>query len=263
VPFYTARVDPTGEIFVGQSTVNSWYNAMALTLHRPLRHGLELTFNYTLSKSTDGAQVAGSNGTFNGSDIPVDPRNLKAEYAVSDLDQRHRFVANAVYIPTFKMSNKVANYVANGWAFSTIVTAASGQPVTPYLTGTPSGPLDGGVTGGEASNASPTAGRAGWITRNAYNLPNFYNTDFRIAREFAIRERLRLSLLGEAFNLFNHTNVSSVNSTAFNYAAAGSGACAGHVNACFTPSPTFMAPTATSNLLWGPRQLQVSARLSF
>jgi hypothetical protein len=74
---------------------------------------------------------------------------------------------------------------------------------------------------------------------------------------------MRLSLLGEAFNLFNHTNVSSVNTTAFNYTAAGSGVCNGHTNGCYAPNAAFMAPTATSNLLWGPRQVQISGKLTF
>jgi len=91
----------------------------------------------------------------------------------------------------------------------------------------------------------------------------FYNIDFRLGRQFAFTERLRLSLIGEAFNLFNHTNVSSVNTTAFSYLSPGSGASAGHTNACFSPSSTFLTPTATSNLIWGPRQLQICARLTF
>jgi hypothetical protein len=89
--------------------------------------------------------------------------------------------------------------------------------------------------------------------------------DFRVGRQFAFGERMKLSLIGEAFNIFNHTNVSGVSTTAYSYAAAGSGACAGHTNACFTPytSTPFMAPTSTSNLMWGPRQLQVSGRITF
>ena len=39
--------------------------------------------------------------------------------------------------------------------------------------------------------------------------------------------------------------------------------CAGHTNACMVPSASYLAPTATSNLLWGPRQIQVSGRLTF
>jgi hypothetical protein len=263
-PFYTQRANTgTGAIFVGYSDVNAWYNSMVLTFRRPMRHGLEFTANYTLSKAFDGAQVAGSGGTFNGSDVSLDPQNRKAEYALSDLDQRQRFVANGVWAPTFGTNmSKALQTVVNGWNLSTIVTLATGQPVTPYITGTPS-PLDGGLTGGEASNGSPNAGRAGWLARNAYTGPGYHNVDFRIGRQFALGERMKLSLIGEAFNLFNHTNISSVNTTGFNYVAAGSGVCAGHANACFTPNAAFLAPTATSNLIWGPRQLQVSGRFTF
>jgi hypothetical protein len=134
--------------------------------------------------------------------------------------------------------------------------------------------LDGGLTCGDANNASVTAGRAGWLPRDPYVGPGFHDVDFRLARQFSIGERLKLSLLGEAFNLFNHTNVASVNTTAFTYLASGGSttlsvngapdkiACPGP-NACMVPSPTYLAPTATSSLLFGPRQLQVSAKLIF
>jgi hypothetical protein len=265
VPFYTGRINTnTGEVFVGSSDVNSWYNSMVLTLRRPMRHGLEFTANYTLSKAFDGAQVGGANGTFNGTDYPIDPYNRKIEYALSDLDQRQRFVANGVWMPSLRsLTNRPARLILNGWALSTIVTMSTGQPVTPYITGAPS-PLDGGVTGG-VSYAGATQGRAGWLPRNANTGPGFHNVDFRLGRQFAISERVKLSLQGEAFNLFNHTNISSVSNTAFSYLAPGSGACSGHANACFVPytSTPYLAPTATSNLLWGPRQLQISGKLYF
>jgi Carboxypeptidase regulatory-like domain/TonB dependent receptor len=265
VPFYTTRLNTnTGDVFVGASDVNAWYNSMVLTLRRRMRHGLEFTVNYTLSKAFDGAQAAGSYGTFNGTDYPIDPYNRKAEYALSDLDQRQRFVTNAVWMPSAKnVASRPARLILDGWALSTIVTMSTGQPVTPYITGAPS-PLDGGVTGGVAY-AAPTQGRAGWLPRNSSTAPGFHNVDFRLGRQFAITERLKLALIGEAFNLFNHTNVSGVSTTAFSYLAAGSGACAGHTNACFTPytSTPYLAPTSTSNLLWGPRQLQVSGRITF
>jgi hypothetical protein len=262
-PYYTSRINAnTGEVFIGQSDVNSWYNSMVISFRRPMRHGLEFTANYTLSKAFDGAQVSGSNGTFNGTDYPIDPYNRKIEYALSDLNQRHRFVTSAVWMPTFGTKiNKPAQMVVNGWSLSSIVTMSTGQPVTPYVSGYPSG-LDGGVSGGVAY-AGATSGRAGWLGRNTFTAPGFHDIDFRLARQFAIGERVKLALLGEAFNLFNHTNVSSVNTTAFNYTAAGSGVCAGHTNGCYAPNAAFLSPTATSNLLFGPRQLQVSARLTF
>ena len=70
-------------------------------------------------------------------------------------------------------------------------------------------------------------------------------------------------MLGEAFNLFNHTNIASVNTTAWNYANGGSSLCSGHTNGCLSPNSAFFAPTASSNGLWGSRQLQISGRLTF
>jgi len=113
------------------------------------------------------------------------------------------------------------------------------------------------------SNASTSAGRAGWLARNPAMGPGYADWDFRLARQFSITEKLKLQLLGELFNVTNHTNVLSVNTTAFTYAAAGSGACAGHTNACLVPSPTYLAPTSTSSLIFGPRQVQISGRLTF
>jgi outer membrane receptor protein involved in Fe transport len=264
-PFYTKRVDPTGVVLGGFSDVNSWYNSLVLTLRRPTRHGLEFLVNYTLSKSLDGGQVMGQYGTFYGTDSPVDPMNRKLEWALSDLDQRQRFVASAVWMPTVhNISNVPLRFLMNDWAFSTIVTVATGQPVTPNISGFPSGGVDGGLTGGVVSNSGGSiGGRAPWIARNLYTGPGYNNVDFRIGRQFRLTERFRLQLLGEAFNLFNHTNIASVNTTAWNYAAAGSSFCAGHANGCLSPNAPFFAPTSSSNGLWGSRQLQISGRITF
>jgi len=264
VPFYTQRIDTnTGIITTGYSVLNSWYNSMVLTAHRSLRNGLEFTINYTLSKAWDEGQVAGSGGTFAGSLIAVDPKNLKAEYAPSVLDQRQRFVANGTWMPTFKgVTSPAGKWLVNGWGLSSILTVGSGRPQQANISGTPS-PLDGGLTAGDSSNASVSSGRAGWLPRNPVVGPGYTDVDLRLSRTFSLGERVKLSLLGELFNAFNHTNVLQVNNTAFTYAAAGTGACAGHTNACLAPSPTFLAPTSTSSLIFGPRQLQISGRITF
>jgi hypothetical protein len=260
------RIDPTGPILTGYSDVNSWYNSFVLTFHKQLSKGVEFTANYTLAKTVDGGQVAGSNGTFNGTDYAIDPYNRKLEYGLSDLDQRHRFVANAIYFPQFTRNlPKPARLIFDGFNFSTIVTIASGFPVTPFLNmSSVTGAPDGGPTGAVVNNSGTgNGGRAPWLVRNLGPGPGLATVDFRIGREFKINERVRFSVLGEAFNLFNFTNIFSVNTTAFNYSAAGSGACAGHTNGCLVANPTFLAPTATSTNLYGARQLQISAKLYF
>ena len=100
--------------------------------------------------------------------------------------------------------------------------------------------------------------RAPFLPRNNFILPKIYNVDFRIAREFRIRERLRLSLVGEAFNLFNHPIITvvgptgSIGANTFNYVGSGTGVCAGHTNGCIVPNPAFPTPTTTSSAIYGP-----------
>ena len=120
------------------------------------------------------------------------------------------------------------------------------------------------MTGGLVSNGGvASGGRAPWLPRAFYTGPGAKDVDFRLGKQFAYKERVKLLLLGEAFNLFNHTNITSVNTTGFNFTAAGSGVCAGHTNACLSPNAAFMAATATSNLLTGARQLQISGKITF
>ena len=102
VPWYPAgdRIDPTtGDILTGYSVVNSWYNALVLSLRRPMSHGVEFLANYTFSKSTDDGAVCGANGTFNGTDWPLDPHNIKQENGLSDNYQKHRFTRSVIYTP--------------------------------------------------------------------------------------------------------------------------------------------------------------------
>ncbi len=273
VPFYTARLNPqTGSILNGYSIANSWYNALVVSLRRPMQHGLEALLNYTWSKSIDDGAVAGAYGTFFGTDVTLDPKNQRNEYSDSDLYQKHRFVGSLVWAPPFakSLSNRVVRKTLDGFLFSGVVTIASGQPISPQISGFPSGGVDYGVTGGEITNTGgSTGGRPPQYGRNIYLLPSLHQVDFRVMREFSLHETLKLQFLGEAFNIFNHTNISAVNTTAFNYTAVGSGACtlalAHGVNGCLVPNPTFELPTASSssNGLYTARQLQVSAKLVF
>ena len=276
VPWYPAgdRVDPTvGDILTGYSVVNSWYNALVISLKKPMSHGVEFLFNYTWSKSIDDGAVGGANGTFNGTDWPLDPKNQKQENSLSDLNQTSRFTASVIYAPQnfHKLSNRAEKALLDGWSFSLVTTAFTGLPVFAQVSGFPSGGVDYGVTGGEVTNTGgSTGGRPPQVGRNVFIGPGLVDFDFRISRDFALTEKYHLQFLGEAFNIFNHTNITLVNGTAFNYAAAGSATCPTSVvgtgtNGCLVPNATFLAPTSStaSNGLYGARQLQLSAKFVF
>jgi hypothetical protein len=277
VPWYAGgangagKLNPqTGVILNGASVVNSSYNALVLTFRKPMSHDLEILFNYTFAKSIDDGAVPGAYGTFYGTDVTFDPYNQRAERSLSDLDQRHRFVGSLVWEPRYfrNLSTKPLRLLLDGWGYSAIATESTGQPVTGMINGYPSGGVDGGLTGGEVSNAaSPTGGRIPQVGRNTFTGPSLHNIDVRVSREFSFKERYRLQVRGEAFNVFNQTNIASVNTTAFNYVASGGSGCpkTAGITGCLTPVASFLAPTSSTstNGLYGSRQLQISAKFVF
>jgi hypothetical protein len=127
--------------------------------------------------------------------------------------------------------------------------------------------------GGPGANT----GRVPQLGRNTFIGPGFWNTDLRISRSIPIRERVRFQIMGEAFNVLNHTNALvgatgyAVNNFYSNYVANGAGVCTpanGHpIDPCITPfvskSQPFLGIANTSNNTYGARQLQISARLTF
>jgi hypothetical protein len=181
-----------------------------------------------------------------------------------------------VYRPTFtkKIKNSTARYIADGFLFSTNLTFATGQPLSATVSSfTPTGGIDGGVTGGEVSNSGGiTGGRPPQFMRNQYYLPGMKQVDLRVSRDLPITEKVRMQFLGEAFNLFNHTNVFAQNAGAYSYQKIGTtatSACPSSIATgtagCLSPVSTFQQTTATSstNGLYTARQLQVSAKIIF
>ena len=124
LPFYTARLSGnTGSVLTGFSDINSNYHSFVATVRKPFSNGVEVLANYTWARAMDGGQVSGVNGTFNGTDTPLDPfargkrLGRSAEYARSDLDERGRFVGSIVASPTVNrfVENKAVRYAVNGF----------------------------------------------------------------------------------------------------------------------------------------------------
>jgi hypothetical protein len=272
----------------GFSVANTWYNSLAATVRRPFQNGLEVLANYTWAHASDTGQVQGNNGTFYGGDVPLDPNNIRGENGPSDVDIRNRFTLSFVYQPRILMGNKIVKTVFDDFRFSGSEIASGGQPIFLGMSGTvysgstsaTSYAADGGIYGGAMSSGSgqPTTGRPPQIGRNSITGPGFNNVDFRVTREIPIHESVHIEMVGEAFNLLNHTLISSVNSTYSAYSSSsatsttcpssGSAPAGSALQGCISPFPgtgisAFGTMTGTNNALYGPRQLQVSAKLIF
>jgi hypothetical protein len=181
------------------------------------------------------------------------------------------------------------NEALDQFIFSGSEIASGGQPVYLGVSGTvrPTGSAEGGIYGGAMSSGSgsATSGRPPYIGRNSISMPGYNNADFHITRKFPIREGMNLNLIGEAFNIANHTITTAVNSTystfvtsAKSYTTSGgtSVACSSTGAApsgsslfgCFAPytgtgTSAFNTMSSTNDSLYGPRQLQVSAKFTF
>ncbi|GAC1421443.1 MAG: hypothetical protein NVSMB62_16360 [Acidobacteriaceae bacterium] len=284
VPYYTARLSTsTGSVLTGFSDVNSNYNSLAVSVRKPMSHGVDLLVNYTWAKAMDGGQISGVNGTFNGTDTPIDPfakgrrQGRSGEYALSDLNVKGRFVGSIVAAPKVDsfVDNRFARYLMNGFAITGTLTAQTGTPLTGFMASGPSSAIgDGGLSGAELSLFnSGTNGRVpdAVAHRNSFKGPGIHNIDARIERSFPIHEQVSVQLIAEAFNIANHKNYYGVSTSLFSYAGAGATlngvACPAGSNGCIVPlsssSLSFGTPTSTSSVLYGPRQVQLAAKLFF
>ena len=277
-PLFWNRLNPaTGPIGTNRSDVNSTYNGLIVTLRKPATHGLEILANYTLSKATDDGEQGSNNGAggtgLNGQvgEYALNPFNTRFEQGLSTTDVPNRFTASVVYTPPFtkNITNKVEREVVDGWSLAgTIIasngthfeeqmgsasttapvySAAAGDPLyavggTTPLTGAAATftPLNGGMTGALLNSpGSPVAGRAYFVPRNNAELPNLYDVDLRLTKNFAIKERYRIEFRAEAFNLFNTTLVQAEQLVAFNYLqpgkSQGSLTCTG-LQTCIVPN---------------------------
>lgn len=274
----------------GFSVANTWYNAMAVTVKRPFRNGFDIVANYTWAHASDTDQVGGANGTFYGGDVPLDPNNLRQENGLSDTDIRNRFTVSFYYQPNFMPGNKWMKNLVDDFRFSGDEIASGGEPIYLGLSGTiysgstssSSYADDGGIYGGAISSGSgaPTNGRPPQVGRNSIAMPGYNAADFRITRVIPIHENIYMQVIGEAFNVANHTVISGVNSTFSSYQAVGASGnglnCANSgaaptgstLQGCLYPYTgtglsAFRATNGTNSYLYGARQLQFSAKLFF
>lgn len=296
VPVYLVsdrRIPALTSYNTGFSVANTWYHSMAVSLRRPFANGLELLANYTWAHATDTGQVQGSNGTFYGGDVPLDPNDSTKDHGNSDTDIRNRFVMSFVYQPKIMQGNKWVKLALDDFLFSGGFTASGGQPIYLSMSGTvyngssSSYGSGGNIYGGAISSGSgfATTGRPPQIGRNSIYAPGFNGLDLRVTREVPIYENLKLQLIGEAFNVLNRRIITGVNGTYSQYSGAAlpsvkvpnpacnintqtPGTTDAPLQGCILPftatgASAFRAPSSTGNTLYGPRQLQVSAKLFF
>ena len=245
-----------------ESSGSSNYHSLQATANRRYSHGLQLGVTYTFSKVMDYAN------------LPTYRSFREWSYGKADFDQTHVFVANYSYdLPKFSklISNRVTRVALDSWQISGITTLASGTPQTVSQSTTTGVDLTGGGDGQRINvKGDPRLAHgdrtvdhlfntsvfvmaglndAGNAARDIYRGPGLIVSDMTLFKKLPIgSEKRALQLRWEVYNIFNHTNFSSVDNAArFNPA-----------NLAQT-NATFGKATAARN----PRLMQVSLRFSF
>ncbi|HZU41723.1 MAG TPA: carboxypeptidase regulatory-like domain-containing protein [Terriglobales bacterium] len=242
------------------SGISSNYNALAVQLNKRLSNHVQFLYNYTWSHSLDFGQ---NGSTFTDTNDLLDPFNIRTEYGNSIFDVRQRSVLSAVIESPWK-ANGALGYFVNGWLLAPIYQAQSGLPYSLTTSGSAPGGLSGGVNG--------SGGRAGIdvVGRNTFRFPRTQIVDLRLSKKFVFAERFGIEVLGEGFNLFNHVNVTGINTTGYIISTSGTTTTSSGSVTCSSASPclNFNAPfgsvtNANSNFAYSSRQVQIGVRFTF
>lgn len=242
-----------------RSDVFSKYHALVLQANRRLTDGLQFQANYTLSRAYDNGQ---SSVTFTSNNLPFNVFDQQSENGLSNFDRRQKFVASVVYSPNL-FTDGVGRMIFNGWTLAPILNAFSGQRNTGNISGSITPTAYGfasNTTPGGGVNGSGGSSRFALLPRNAFKQPRIWYVDMRLSRRFSISEDKKLELLAEAFNLFNRTQVTGVNTTLYNFATAG---CPAGSAQCLVFNTPFGSTTGADSTLFRERQVQLAVRFEF
>jgi len=209
-----------GNVNTSESTGNSSYHAMQLWLNRRFTKGLAFQAQYTWSHAiSDGILTSFTNSA-------SDPFNFKSDKGDADLDRRHTFVGNVVYVlPKFKNWGHTADMILGDWQLNAIVSYFGATPIEiidgvnslgtasdvgqrPNYTGAPLylHTSDSTKHLNPAAFATPAPGQLGTLGKGTVRGSPITNVDFSVAKNWRIKERYGIQFRTEFFNLFNHTN---------------------------------------------------------
>jgi hypothetical protein len=243
------------------------YNGLQIKAEtKSARHGLYALVGYTYSRTYDTGFADGLGSNYGATYFPL-PNWQSLDWALSGLNLNNNFTASVIYDLPFgkgkqwgsQWSGPIDNLLGN-WQVTVIEKITSGFPVFIVTSNNNSGvgffnnnanslarpdlisgcnPNAGPHTVNEWFNtacfAQPAPGQLGNASRTPVTGPDFVNTDFSVIKQFQLPwENMGLNFRAEFFNLFNHAQFATPNSTGSlgipDFAASGFGSIAATVN---------------------------------
>jgi len=182
------RPDPNwGNISRFESSGNSYYDGMVVSLNKRAARWANVRVSYTLSKTIDDS------GNFFFSSVQ-DNFNIRDDRGLSDNDQRHRLVVSGSLEAPEQGNTKGFQRALRGFQFGYIFTYASPLPFNVLL---------GVDRNFDTNNNDRPAG----VGRNTGRGFDYASLDLRLSRRFKLTERVGVQLLAEGFNVLNRANL--------------------------------------------------------
>jgi hypothetical protein len=286
------RINPLLAGFsLGVNGTNSRYHSLQASANKRLSHNLQAQVSYTYSKClTTGDATLGSLAG-NVSTLASNPHDRQADFSVCGYNVTQTFRFNSLYQLPFK-----GNRFVEGWQLTGIVAANTGLPFnvtdgidfTNQINGSarpdyaPNNPArtQNGISY-PACNNDPYIRTVGmWFNPNCFNFqtfgtlgnfsrqglvgPGLVNVDFGILKSTRITENVNLQFRAEAFNIFNHTNLSYPSAAIFSGTASAAATLGG---ASCTASGTTVCNSATAGQITTyaspSREIQFALKLIF
>jgi outer membrane receptor protein involved in Fe transport len=221
-----------------ESSANSEYNGTTAELRKRFSGNWMANLSYTYATAKDDRPDATAVVPQGSDDAKYaqDPLDLEGDWSYSDSDVRHRWVLSGVWDLDYGTFSGWQQALFGGWTLSGIATWQSGQPYSALVN------ADLNNDGNNRNDRAPG------FARNSFRLPDYFSLDPRITKEFGIYGPVRVQLIAEAFNITNHTNLSTERNTFYSL-----------INNQLVPQSNFGTPNTAAD----PRTYQIAAKLMF
>ncbi len=263
------------DVYLYANGPGSNYNSLQVKYQRQMAHGLQALASYTWSHSIDWASTE---DLANIATFPLQRGN-------SNFDVRQNFTAALVYNLPTQYENRFERAILGYWNADAWFVARTGfpyEPVGPAITD----PLSGDVTSGELNynGKYPYVHKPGIpdgrqidptifsVTTSEYGVGNAPRNFLRgfgenqaniaIQRSFPVYERSQLQFRAEAFNIVNHPNFGTANTTC-GVTAAGATCNNVLMGQATNTLSTGLGGTSSLYQQGGPRSLQFMVKLQF
>lgn len=211
-----------GRITVYRSDARSRFKSLSLSLRKSFSNGFRFFGSATYNKDEDNDSNERNFSGFAAEDV----RNIEGSFGPSDRNVEWRFIGNLSYEKQFGIITVFASGILN---------FQSGRPFTPTV---------GSDLNRDGESFTDRASSNGvHFERNSFTNEDFFKADVRLGVGVNLGPG-KLSVFGEAFNVTNHPNRGTSNTT------WGSGS---------TPNANF----GTLNTFGDPRTFQIAARYDF